>query len=57
MYSGILKGLVDARKFDDAYDMWICMHEEGVNIEEEAFNVMLIQCARTAQVNSVLTQY
>lgn len=45
MYSNILAGYVRAKDFEKAYNIWLRMHLEDVDIDRNAFNHMFKYCA------------
>ena len=54
MFTSVLKAFVDNHKFDQANELWIRMHDEGIDLEPPAFSVMIKLCARTHNAERAL---
>ena len=50
MFTSVLNALIDAKRYDDAQELWLRMHGEGIELTKEAFTTMLKHCAKTGQV-------
>eukprot|EP01041_Mallomonas_annulata_P004851 gene4851-9669_t len=49
IYTSVLNAFVNTKRYDDANNLWLRMHDEGVDLLRNSFHVMLKLCYRTSQ--------
>jgi pentatricopeptide repeat protein len=57
MFTSVLNAMIDTKRYDDAEELWLRMHGEGIELTKEAFTTMLKHCAKTGQVAVVGHQH
>lgn len=54
LHTAVINGLVQAGKYEDAWDVWMDMRIEGVQPDAVAFTCMITACGKTDQVEKGL---